>query len=89
MAQGRGLHQYLPLYEAIVPAGWRRTVAECIPSARLQRVIALRDTLRRQSVRIFEEKKAALLKGDEALKAQVGEGKDLMSILCECQFGLS
>ncbi|KAJ8473556.1 hypothetical protein ONZ51_g7793 [Trametes cubensis] len=81
MAQGRGLHQYLPLYEAIVPAGWRRTVAECIPSARLQRVIALRDTLRRQSVRIFEEKKAALLKGDEALKAQVGEGKDLMSIL--------
>ncbi|KAH9899158.1 cytochrome P450 [Cubamyces lactineus] len=81
MAQGRGLHQYLPLYEAAVPPRWRRTVAECIPSARLQRVIRLRDTLRRQSIRIFEEKKAALLKGDEALKAQVGEGKDLMSIL--------
>ena len=81
------MHQYLPLYEAIVPAGWRRAVAEYIPSATLKRMMHLRDTVRQRSIDIYEEKKAALLKGDEAIKMQVGEGKDLMSILCKSGFG--
>ncbi|KAI0327596.1 cytochrome P450 [Cubamyces sp. BRFM 1775] len=89
LAQGRGMHQYLPLYEAIVPPRWRRAVAERIPSPTLQRVMYLRDVVRRQSIKIYEEKKAALLKGDEALKMQVGEGKDLMSILLKANMEAS
>lgn len=36
------------------------------------------------STDIYNEKCRALLAGDEALKQQVGEGKDIMSILREC-----
>ena len=38
--------------------------------------------LHARSVLIFNEKKAALEKGDDALKYQIGEGRDIMSILC-------
>lgn len=76
-----GMQQYLPLFEAIVPAGWRRAVAERIPVRSLRNMIQIVDTLRTRSSAIFAEKKRALLAGDEALKQQVGEGKDLMSIL--------
>ena len=36
-----------------------------------------------RSVKIFNEKKALLEKGDDALKHQIGEGRDIMSILRE------
>ena len=39
------------------------------------------DVLYETSVEIFESKKAALEAGDSALKQQVGEGKDILSIL--------
>ncbi|KAH9899159.1 cytochrome P450 [Cubamyces lactineus] len=89
LAQAHGLQQYVPVYEAIVPAGWRRIVAEYIPSGTLKRMLQLRDTIRQRSIDIYEEKKAALLKGDEALKMQVGEGKDLMSILLKANMEAS
>lgn len=81
IAQMHGLQQYLPLFEAIVPAGWQRAVAERIPVRAMREIIQIVDTLRTRSAAIFAEKKRALLAGDEALKEQVGEGKDLMSIL--------
>ena len=37
-----------------------------------------------KSVQIINEKKAAIEKGDEAVLQQVGEGKDVMSILRVC-----
>lgn len=82
LAQVRGLHQYIPLFEAIVPASWRRTVAELIPAPPLKRIMHIVDTLGTRSTEIFQAKKKALLAGDEALKEQVGEGKDLISVLC-------
>ena len=42
------------------------------------------DIMRRRSQEIISERKVALLKGDQAMLAQVGEGKDLMSICCKC-----
>ncbi|KAI0370603.1 cytochrome P450 [Pilatotrama ljubarskyi] len=89
LSQAKGLQQYLPLYEAIVPKGWRRPIAEWIPSATLKRLIAIADTMRRRSEEIYEQKKRALLAGDEALKLQVGEGKDLMSILLKANMAAS
>jgi hypothetical protein len=40
------------------------------------------DVLHTSSINILEGKKSALRHGDENLLAQVGRGKDLMSILC-------
>ena len=34
---------------------------------------------------IIEQRKTALRMGDEAIKAEVGEGKDIMSICRECR----
>lgn len=78
----RGLHHHVPLFQKIVPKGWRRTVAELIPAPPLQRIIQIADTMRIRSTEIFEAKKKALLAGDEALKHQIGEGRDLISVLC-------
>ncbi|KAI0631285.1 cytochrome P450 [Trametes polyzona] len=81
LSQAGGMQQYVPVFEALVPARWRRAVAERIPSPALRRVLRIVDTMHTRSVEIFEAKKRALLAGDEALKQQVGEGRDLMSIL--------
>ncbi|EIW62374.1 cytochrome P450 [Trametes versicolor FP-101664 SS1] len=89
IARARGLQQFIPVFEAIVPAGWRRTVAELIPVAALKEIIRITDTLRIRSTEIFKAKKAALLAGDEALKQQVGEGRDLISILLKANMAVS
>ncbi|KAI0641556.1 cytochrome P450 [Trametes meyenii] len=81
MAQTTGGMQYIPFFEAIVPRPWRRTVAKHLPSPTLRKIITIVDTLWRRSSEIYAQKKEALLSGDEAMKHQVGEGKDLMSIL--------
>ena len=39
-----------------------------------------------RSVEIFTEKKNALENGDEKVARQIGEGHDLMSILCKWLF---
>lgn len=36
------------------------------------------------SIEIYNEKKRALEEGDEAVVRQIGQGKDLLSILCRC-----
>ena len=40
------------------------------------------DTMWRRSQEIYASKKRAFEQGDEAVAQQIGEGKDLMSILC-------
>ncbi|KAL1948949.1 hypothetical protein VTO73DRAFT_10755 [Trametes versicolor] len=63
--------------------------AELIPAPPLKRLIYIADTLRRRSTEIFEAKKKALLAGDEALKQQVGEGRDLISVLLKANMAAS
>ena len=58
-------------------------MVELLPSKNIQRMREISDTLHARSMAIFEEKKALLAKGDEALKQSVGEGRDVMSILRE------
>ncbi|KAH9852304.1 cytochrome P450 [Lenzites betulinus] len=81
LAKLRGLQQYIPVFERIVPRPWRRSIAEMIPSPALRRLLDISDIIHSRSSEIFAAKKKALLSGDDALKHQVGEGKDLMSIL--------
>ena len=79
------LSKFLQFYnylEAMVPAALRRVVAEKLPHANFQRLRSIVMMMHQRSVEIFHQKRAALERGDEAMKQQLGEGKDIMSILC-------
>lgn len=56
-----------------------------IPSAEVKEVQNILDVLHETSVEIYESKKAAIAAGDEVLAAQIGRGKDIMSILRKSQ----
>ena len=60
-----------------------RRIVELYPTANVQRLKDIADILHERSVLIFNEKKAALQAGDDALKHQIGEGRDVMSVLRE------
>ena len=67
------------------PAWLRRKIVDMIPAERVQRMKNITDTMFNKSVQIINEKKAAIEHGDEAVLQQVGEGKDVMSILRVCR----
>lgn len=52
-----------------------------IPSKNLQKMKKFVDLMHQMALEIFRAKKQALDRGDEALAKQIGEGKDLMSVL--------
>ncbi|EDR04679.1 uncharacterized protein LACBIDRAFT_303978 [Laccaria bicolor S238N-H82] len=60
---------------------FRRFVLDLLPWKNLHDVRDIVDVMYNTSVEIFESKKKALMDGDEALAAQIGRGKDIMSIL--------
>ena len=59
-----------------------RRVLRLAPNGPLQQLLDISDTMFRRSQEIIQERKEAMSKGDAALLEQVGEGKDIMSILC-------
>ena len=44
--------------------------------------IEISDAIWNTAKEVLESKKAALAAGDEAVSGQVGEGKDIISVLC-------
>ena len=72
----------LQYVQDIGTAAFRRRFVDSLPSRNIQQLKNISDVLHARSVLIFNEKKAALEKGDDALKYQIGEGRDIMSILC-------
>ena len=77
------LRRFLPFLCTIGSPVFRRKVVELIPSQRVQRLTAIVDTIHRRSREIFEDRKRLLEEGGEAMTRQVGEGKDIISILRE------
>ena len=73
----------MPYVSHFGTSAFRRKVLEWIPFKRLHKLKDVVDIMHRRAAEIYQEKKMLLEKGDEALLAQVGEGKDLMSILRE------
>lgn len=72
-----------------LPVWLQRFLARITPVPRVQKVRKIVETLQRNSEALYEKKKQALLKGDAEEEAQVGSGKDVMSILstsCPCLF---
>ncbi|KAI0628868.1 cytochrome P450 [Trametes polyzona] len=65
----------------VLPASTVMRLLRLVPHSGMRRMIEISDTMRQRSLEIINEKKTALLKGDDALVHQVGEGQDIMSLL--------
>jgi len=72
---------FLPLARRIGTPAFRRRLMELLPWPRLHRAMQITDSLEKTSKEILAQKKALLAEGDAAMERQVGEGKDIMSVL--------
>jgi hypothetical protein len=73
----------LPLqFLQLCPVRFRELVGQLIPSKDFQRAKYIVDALHKMASEVFTDKKRALSQGGEAVTRQVGEGKDIMSVLC-------
>ena len=48
--------------------------------------IEISDAIWKTADEVLQSKRAALAAGDEAVSAQIGEGKDIISVLCMSGF---
>lgn len=74
---------FIPLLVKLGPASFRRFLLDLTPNPDLQKVKKIVDVMSETSGDIYREKLSALNNGDESVLRQMGEGKDVMSILCE------
>ena len=74
----RRMKPYMPDFGS---SAFRRWLVKFIPNPDAQKMQNIVDTMWRRSTEIYHAKKLALEQGDEAVTRQIGEGKDLMSIL--------
>lgn len=74
----------VPKLSYVLPEWLIHKLLHLVPHRDFKRMMEISDTMARRSLEIINEKKSALLKGDDALVHQVGEGKDIMSLLREC-----
>lgn len=74
---------WLPYLKKLGPKWFRRWLVDMIPNEQVKRLKEIVDILDVNTRRIFFGKMAALEAGDAAVKEQVSNGKDIMSILCK------
>lgn len=75
--------QFLPWVSELGTPSLRRWAAEHFPSGLVRLMVKLLDSVHTEAVNIFEDRKKALQEGDDSMSKQVGNGKDIMSVLCE------
>ncbi|KAH9902854.1 cytochrome P450 [Cubamyces lactineus] len=71
----------LPYLPTIRLGGIGRALLQLVPHDGVRQLVEISDTLWRCSTTVYNEKKRALEEGGAAVAQQVGEGKDIMSIL--------
>lgn len=79
--------QFAPWIAELGPSPVRQWLARTLPWKDLNRLVEISEAMHINSSRIFEEKKRALEKGDDAVMHQVAEGRDIMSIMCKRRGG--
>lgn len=77
------LRQVLPYVCNLGTPSFRRWAVRFLPSKNVQLLIKATNAMDETSKKIFYLKKAALEKGDDAVVQQIGEGRDIMSVLSE------
>ena len=73
----------LPYIPDIGPRWLQGLFASFAPHGGVRRMKNFIDRMHEESKRIYRAKLDALARGDEAVEKQVGEGRDVMSILSE------
>lgn len=71
----------LPIAVKIGTPRFQRFVVDILPWKNLHEFRDIIDVIHETSVEIIETKRRALAEGDEVVAKQVGEGKDIISIL--------
>ena len=72
---------FTPYFKKLGPKWFRRWLLDKVTIQSLHRLTEIIDTVDKNTKRIFLEKRVALGAGDAAVKQQVANGKDIMSIL--------
>ncbi|KAL1946339.1 hypothetical protein VTO73DRAFT_15466 [Trametes versicolor] len=73
----------LPFLKRFFPRKWLRYGAEVIPYAPLQRMRSISDSVNATARKILQQKKELLGQADKATVQELGEGKDVISILMQ------
>lgn len=81
--------KFLPFLINVGPPNFRRFIVKNFPWKVLKEICNIVDVMDETSMKVFEEKRRALSKGDDAVLHQVGEGKDIMSILLRANMDAS
>lgn len=76
-----GLIMTVPYVSKLGPARFRRWLLNLLPISSVQHLKGLADIMDERSKCIISGKRSALEEGDEVVLQQIGEGKDIMSIL--------
>ena len=71
----------IPRVSQLGPAWLRRFFVEMTPHRGLHKLKDIVDIMTRRAVQIFEERKAALRRGESEMSKQTMEGKDLLSLM--------
>ncbi|KAH9481363.1 Cytochrome P450 monooxygenase 91 [Psilocybe cubensis] len=79
----------LPYLTRIGTPRFRRFVVDCLPFKEIQDLKGVLDVLHKTSEEILESKRKAIAEGDEAVAAQIGRGKDIISILLKANIHAS
>lgn len=66
----------------IVSRRFKHFIVDNFLSKSLGNLVKQMEIIHETSVEVIETKKKALAEGDEALKRQIAQGRDIMSILC-------
>ena len=77
---------FVTMADSIRPAWFRRFLLDLVPIKSIQRMKTICDVINERSLAIYNEKKAAIERGDQELLLAMGEGKDMLSILCAVPF---
>ncbi|EKM49762.1 uncharacterized protein PHACADRAFT_131561 [Phanerochaete carnosa HHB-10118-sp] len=78
-----------PYYTSYIPLAIRRQIIRWAPHKKAQKMRAISETMAAHSRMIYEGKVAALAQGDDAVVRQIGEGKDIISILIRANMDAS
>ncbi|KAM5531284.1 hypothetical protein V8D89_015039 [Ganoderma adspersum] len=72
---------FVTMADSIRPACLRRVLLDLVPIQSIQHMKAICDVINERSLAIYNEKKAAIERGDQEMLLAMGEGKDMLSIL--------
>ncbi|KAI0754298.1 cytochrome P450 [Daedaleopsis nitida] len=67
----------------------QRKILDILPHRGLHKAADIVDTMHRVSLEIYRQKKQAFEEGDDAVRKQIGEGKDIMSLLMSANLAAS